>query len=182
MLNKKRTNNVRRVKYLALIPIAAGLLLLNNIDAMARMVKGESDTPLLSIPAETPPMEFTKTEAPAETVLPQNPEEDPVYTVVETAPHYPGGHKALFDFLKKESDKQYPASEKEKGIEGRVSVAFIVEKDGSLSNVEIIKTNAPTLNEAALEVMKKMDKWIPGKQKGKIVRVKYTLPIQFKLK
>lgn len=182
MLNKKRTNNVRRVKYLALIPIAAGLLLLNNIDAMARMVTGESDAPLLSIPAETPPMEFTKTEAPAETVLPQNSEEDPVYTVVETAPQYPGGHKAVFDFLKKESDKQYPASEKEKGIEGRVSVVFIVEKDGSLSNLEVIRTNAPSLNDAALTVVKNMGKWIPGKQKGKIVRVKYTLPIQFKLK
>lgn len=182
MLNKKRTNNVRRVKYLALIPMAAGLLLLNNIDAMARMVTGESDAPLISIPVETPPMELLNTETPAESALPQKPEDDLVYTVVETPPCYPEGRKALTEFLKKESDKQYPASEKEKGIAGRVSVMFIVEKDGSLSNVEVIRTNAPSLNEAALAVVKNMGKWTPGKQQGKIVRVKYVLPIQFKLK
>lgn len=182
MLNKKRTNNVRRVKYLALIPMAAGLLLLNNIDAMARVVTGQNSASLIPAPVETPVTEVTGAEVAADTALPQDPEEeDIVFLVVETPPQYPGGNQALVDFLKKETEKQYPASEKEKGIQGRVTLTFIIEKDGSLSNIEVAKTEAPSLNEAAIAVLKKMDKWTPGKQRDRIVRVKYMLPVQFKL-
>ena len=101
------------------------------------------------------------------------------YDVVEEMPEYPGGPEALSKYLSE--NIKYPEEAEEKGIEGRVIITFIVEKDGSISEVEVVNHVNPLLDNEAVRVIKSMQRWIPGKQNGKTVRVKYTVPVTFKL-
>lgn len=169
MLNKRRTRSVGKVKYLALLPLAAGLLLVNNIDAMARVVNEKVVAIIQPKPVET-------VAAPV-AVTPDD--ESQVFTVVEEMPKFPGGQGALLEFLA--NNIQYPAEAKQNGTQGRVSTCFIVEKDGSISNVEILRSVSPALDAEAVRVIKAMPKWEPGKQRGQAVRVKYTVPVTFRL-
>ncbi len=100
-----------------------------------------------------------------------------VYDVVEQMPEYPGGMEALMAYFREQV--KYPADAKEKKIQGRVLVKFIVEKDGSVSNVKVVQKAYPSLDAEALRVVKAMPKWQPGKHEGKAVRVKYNIPIAF---
>lgn len=101
------------------------------------------------------------------------------FDVVEQMPEFPGGQEALMQFLRQEV--KYPKEAEEKGLQGRVVVRYIIEKDGSISEVEIAKSVNEYLDAEAIRVVNAMPKWIPGKQKGEPVRVKYTLPITFRL-
>lgn len=103
-----------------------------------------------------------------------------VFDVVEEMPQYPGGMQAMLSFL--QENITYPKDAQGKKISGRVLVTFVVEKDGSISNVETVKSVFPSLDEEAVRIVKGMPNWKPGKQNGKVVRVKYTLPISFSLK
>ncbi len=107
------------------------------------------------------------------------PVKDMAYDVVEVMPEYPGGSEALSKYLS-ESIK-YPEEAEEKGIEGKVILTFIVEKDGSISEIEVVNPVNPLLDNEAVRVIKAMQGWTPGKQNGKTVRVKYTIPVTFKL-
>lgn len=98
---------------------------------------------------------------------------------VEVMPGYPGGINAMYDFIQK--NLKYPESAKDKGIEGRVFISFVVEKDGSISNVNVLRGVCEELDAEAVKVVKAMPKWTPGMNNGKAVRVQYTLPIVFKL-
>lgn len=112
----------------------------------------------------------------------EKPKEDlsrKVFDVVEKMPSYPGGNGALQKWLA--SNITYPAAAAENGIEGRVIVAFVVEADGSVSDVRIARGVDPSLDREALSVVKRMPKWIPGMQNGAPVRVKYNVPVTFKL-
>lgn len=102
-----------------------------------------------------------------------------VYDVVEEMPQFPGGPSALFEYLSK--NIQYSKAAKKNGIQGRVLVSFIVEKDGSISNAKVEKSVEPSLDEEALRVVTVMPKWVSGKQNGVPVRVKYTVPVTFRL-
>lgn len=99
--------------------------------------------------------------------------------VVEEMPSFPGGLAALSKFIA--DNTNYPAEAKEKGIHGRVVVGFVVEKDGSLSHIEIARSVDSLLDKEALRVVRSMPKWNPGKQKGETVSVKYVIPVNFKL-
>ena len=101
------------------------------------------------------------------------------FDVVEQMPEFPGGQEALMKFLS-ESVK-YPKEASKDGVQGRVVVQFVVEKDGSISEVEVVKKVNEHLDAEAVRVVNAMPKWKPGKQKGENVRVKYTLPISFRL-
>lgn len=174
MLNKKRTNSVRKVKYLALIPMAAGLLLINNIDAMARVVNSKIAEPVQAIATAILPSSVgTTMEAP----IP--PEEDKVYQVCDVMPEFPGGINSLLPYLAK--NVKYPVESQTKGEQGQVSVAFVINKDGSITDARVIKSVTPNLDKEALRVVKAMPKWTPGKKDGKIVRVAYTVPVTFRL-
>lgn len=105
---------------------------------------------------------------------------DDVYLIVEEMPEYPGGVPALRQFLA--SSVKYPDAAIKKGIQGKVYVNFVVEKDGSVSNVKIARGVDPSLNTEALRVVKLLPKWNPAKQKGEPVAVQYTVPINFALK
>ncbi len=104
---------------------------------------------------------------------------DSIYNIVDQMPEFPGGMEAMMKYL---SDNiMYPQGAKDKGIQGRVFVGFVVEKDGSVSEVKIMKGVGGECDEEALRVVKAMPNWKPGKKDGKVVRVSYTLPINFKL-
>ena len=102
-----------------------------------------------------------------------------VFDVVEVMPQYPGGQIAMLKYIME--NMKYPKQAMKEGIQGRVAVRFIVEKDGSISDVKPILSVHPLLNKEAVRVVKSMPKWSPGKQNGKPVRVRFNLPIMFKL-
>lgn len=102
------------------------------------------------------------------------------FDVVEQMPEFPGGIKALLDYLCQ--NVKYPADAEKQKIEGRVIANFVVETDGSISNVEVFRPVFPSLDAEAVRVLSAMPKWKPGMQSGKVVRVKYTVPISFNLK
>ena len=109
----------------------------------------------------------------------QEAEQNKVFDVVEQQPQFPGGMGALNQWLG--SNIKYPAIAAENGIEGRVIVQFVVERDGSVSGVHVVRGVDPSLDKEATRVVAQMPKWIPGKQNGSAVRVKYTVPVTFRL-
>ena len=107
-------------------------------------------------------------------------EENVVFKVVETMPSFPGGDAALMKFIS--DNVRYPAIAQENGIQGRAICQFTVEKDGSITDIQIVRSAGDeTLDKEAKRVIKSMPKWSPGKQRGKAVRVSYTIPINFRL-
>lgn len=109
----------------------------------------------------------------------QTKKNDMVFDVVEVMPQFPGGQIAMLQYIMK--NIKYPEQAMKEGIQGRVAVSFIVEKDGSISNVRPIHSVHPLLNKEAVRVVKSMPKWSPGKQNGKPVRVRFNVPVMFKL-
>ena len=104
-------------------------------------------------------------------------ENDEIYQIVEEMPSFPGGEQKLLDFLSKNT--HYPSEAREQGIHGRVFVGFVVEPDGSISNVKLLRGIGGGCDEEAVRAVQSLPKWNPGKQKGKSVRVSYMLPINF---
>ena len=105
---------------------------------------------------------------------------DEIFQVVEEMPEYPGGMSELMKYFS--TNMRYPKEAQSKGIQGRVIVQFVVEKDGSITDAKVMKPVDPQLDAEALRVVNAMPKWTPGKQRGKAVRVRYTLPVMFHLK
>jgi protein TonB len=107
-------------------------------------------------------------------------EEEVVFVIVEKMPEFPGGQQALFKYLSE--NVKYPVIAQENGIQGRVICQFVVNKDGAIVDVEVVRSGGdPSLDKEAIRVIKSMPKWKPGQQRGKPVRVKYTVPVNFKL-
>ena len=102
-----------------------------------------------------------------------------VFDVVEEMPSFPGGTGALMSFLS--SNIKYPVVAQENGVQGRVIVGFVVERDGSITDVRVMRSVDPSLDREAQRVVKAMPRWKPGKQNGSAVRVKYTVPVVFRL-
>ena len=94
-------------------------------------------------------------------------------------PSFPGGPSALNQYLS--SNVKYPVVAQENGVQGRVVVSFVVERDGSITDVKVVRSVDPSLDREASRVVSSMPKWIPGKQNGSPVRVKYNVPVSFKL-
>lgn len=188
MLHTKQSSRSRLLKLLALLPIV-GIALAVNAEKVVdvryeepqkKMVKGVAEKK-----AETPET-FTATmkydTIPGETftaVGTFEPVQGDVFDVVEEMPQYPGGPQALFKFLGE--NVHYPAEAEKAGIQGRVIATFVVEKDGSICESKVVKSVDPSLDAEALRVINAMPNWKPGKQNGKEVRVKYTVPVAFML-
>ncbi len=102
-----------------------------------------------------------------------------VFMVVESMPSFPGGDAALFKYLSE--NIKYPVIAQESGIQGRVICQFVVNRDGSIVDIEVVRGVDRSLDQEAKRVIASMPKWSPGKQRGKAVRVKYTLPVNFRL-
>ena len=108
------------------------------------------------------------------------PKKNEVFQIVEEAPEFPGGEKAMFAFINK--NIRYPEIARENGIEGKVYIRFIVSKDGSIRDVKVLRGIGSGCDEEAMRVVKRMPNWKPGKQRGKAVSVMFNLPFSFKLK
>lgn len=107
------------------------------------------------------------------------PVEETIYSVVETDPEYPGGIDALYKYLV--TNAHYPENARQHGIQGTVYITFIIERDGSISNVKVLRSPSDELSAEAVRLVKAMARWKPGKQNGKPVRVQFNLPINFSL-
>ena len=156
MMNKKRTHTTGRIKYALFVPLAAALLIASNISCISSEKQEEISEKQESRAAE-----------------------GEVFMVVEEMPEFPGGMGECMKWLGQ--NIKYPADAKEKGVQGRVIVQFVVEKDGTIVNAKVVRGVDPDLDAEALRVVNQSPKWKPGKQKGEAVRVKYTLPIMFRL-
>ena len=159
MMNKRRTKGIRRVKYALFVPLAAALLVLSNIETVARAQK------------------VNKTTAVEKENYVEN---DSVFDVCEHLPDFPGGINGLMTYL--QQNVKYPESAEKKKEEGRVVVQFVIKKDGSLTDVKVVRNVSSALDAEALRVVKAMPKWKPGMHKGKPVQVKYDLPVSFRLR
>ena len=136
-------------------------------------VKGNSDQGEILKVTQRVETEPVKTEAPKPEV------ENKVFDVVEQMPSFPGGQGALMQYLA--NNIKYPVVAQENGVQGRVVVSFVVERDGSITDVQVVRSVDPSLDREAQRVVKSMPKWIPGKQNGQAVRVKYNVPVSFRL-
>lgn len=115
----------------------------------------------------------------AEPEPPKHEEENKVFDIVEQQPMFPGGPAALMKYLSEHT--KYPVVAQENGVQGRVTVQFVVEKDGSISDVHVLRGVDPSLDKEAVRVVKSLPRWTPGKQNGITVRVNYRVPVLFRL-
>lgn len=167
MMNKKKSNGTGRIKYALFMVPAFALLVAGNISCS----QGASE----------------KQDAKEETVAPDSVvavptdsvAKDEVFMVAEQMPEFPGGMKELLKFL--QDNLKYPESAMKNNVQGRVIVQFVVEKDGTPTEFNVVRAVNPDLDAEALRVLKTMPKWKPGMQKGEAVRVKYTVPVTFRL-
>jgi periplasmic protein TonB len=106
-------------------------------------------------------------------------EEEQIFTIVEDDPEFPGGQSALMQYL--QSNLKYPTMAREAGIQGTVFVTFVVERDGSITDVRILRGVGGGLDEEAIRVVRNMPRWKAGRQRGQAVRVQFNLPIRFVL-
>lgn len=143
----------------------------SNVAVGALTVEGNSNDGELLKLNEAIAEEPVKKEEPVEV--------NKVFDVVEQMPSFPGGTGALMQYLS--SHIKYPVVAEENGIQGRVICTFVVERDGGVTDVKVMKGVDPSLDKEACRVINSMPKWIPGKQNGSAVRVKYTLPVTFRL-
>lgn len=173
MMNKKRTKEIGRTKYLMFLPLAALLMIVSNIETVARTTEKFAADVMENVAPEM-------TTSPLPVVQDTVDISNAVFEIVEVMPVFPGGMSALMKYLGE--NIKYPEEAKKKNMQGRVYVAFIVNQDGSISDTRIIRGASPLLDAEALRVIGSMPKWKPGMQKGKAVRVQYSVPVVFSLK
>ena len=174
MMNKKRTRTTGHIKYALFAPLTAALLLVSNIETVARTTERITNEVVETVAAiQTPKPGAVDTPA----VYQDN---DQIFTIVEVMPEFvDGGMQGCLKFLM--DNTKYPEQAKRDKISGKVSVKFVIEKDGSITDAKVVRTDNPVFNEEALRVVNSMPKWKPGKQRGKEVRVSYTVPVIFSL-
>lgn len=178
MMNKKRTKQIGRTKYLLFLPLAALLLIVSNIEAIARGTEKLIDNVIL--PEEKYDVMVTDTIVPAyQPVEVKAQDNDVVFEIVEQMPEFPGGNSELMKFLAK--NIKFSIEAQKKRLTGRVIAQFVVSKNGDITNPKIIRSVCPELDGEALRVIGLMPKWKPGMQRGKAVNVKYTIPVVFRL-
>ena len=197
MMNLRRTGRTGMMKYILFVPVAATLLLLSNVDALARTIGEEVQSPINGV---IDMVTTTTTD-----------DGEPIFVKVEKMPQFPGGEEAFYKFLYEHI--KYPAIAQECGFVGQLYVQFVIEQDGRITHVEAVdtlpftkdatyvlpvivkqhkkgsvssteietETTDPSLKWEAVRVVSLMPRWKPGEQNGKKVRVRYTLPVSFML-
>ncbi|HET6569101.1 MAG TPA: TonB family protein [Rhodothermales bacterium] len=143
---------------------------LKDVQAADITQEGDPNADLNTIIVEDPPPP----------VVQPPPPKDEVFTVVEQMPTFPGGLQAMYEWMQKEFE--YPEIARKAGVEGKVFVQFVVGNDGAIRDAQVVRGIGGGCDEEALRLIKAMPKWIPGKQNGRAVSVKFSMPITFKLK
>lgn len=187
MMLKEKSSPWARLKYLYVLPVAAVAVTAFARPEVSEKVEEISAVKVNDLAAivETKVAESVgdTTKPAGVTYVPVEVNEKlkgtPVLTVVEQMPAYPGGMSALMEYFKE--NMRYPASAKERGLQGRVTVQFVVDKDGSVKEPKVIRSIDQELDEEALRLVKSMSKWEPGRQNGEPVAVKFAVPVPFKL-
>lgn len=201
MMNKRRTKEIGRTKYLLFLPLAALLMIVSNIEMVARTTKDfakevieqatkqiDSQAEVVNISQPLPEVievatlqDKKGTQQEKEKPVPQKgkDQDEVVFEVVEEMPDFPGGMQALMEYISK--NLKYPVIAYENGTQGRVIVSFVVKKDGSISDIRTVRNVDPYLDKEAERVMAAMPKWKPGKQRGQAVNVRFTVPVMFRL-
>lgn len=203
MMNKRRTKEIGRTKYLMFLPLAALLMIISNIEMVARTTKeiakevieqatkqtvtqpeGITTSQQTAEAVEIPALQDKKTagKETQQVTIPQTKEGDQdevIFEQVEKMPNFPGGMQALMDYLSR--NVKYPVEAQTKGIQGRIIVQFIVRKDGSITDIKTIRGVDQHLDKEAERVVAAMPTWEPGTQRGKAVNVRFTVPIMFRL-
>mgnify|MGYP002432135756 FL=1 len=169
MMNKKKSNGAGHIKYALFVLPAFALLVAGNISCS----QGASEKQDAKEEVVAPVSPEAK-EAPADSTA-----KEEVFMVAEQMPEFPGGMKEMLKFL--QENVKYPENAMKNNVQGRVIVQFVVEKDGTPTEFKVLRSVDPDLDAEALRVMKAMPKWKPGMQKGQVVRVKFTVPVSFKL-
>ena len=169
MLNKKKSNGAGHIKYALFVLPAFALLVAGNISCSQDASQTEDAKEEVVAPVSP-----EAKEAPADSTA-----KEEVFMVAEQMPEFPGGMKELLKFL--QDNLKYPENAMKNNVQGRVIVQFVVEKDGTLTEFKVARSVDPDLDAEALRVLQTMPKWKPGMQRGKIVRVKFTVPVSFKL-
>ena len=169
MMNKKKSNAVGHIKYALFVLPAFALLVAGNISCSQDASQTEDAKEEVVAPVSP-----EAKEAPADSTA-----KEEVFMVAEQMPEFPGGMKELLKFL--QNNLKYPENAMKNNVQGRVIVQFVVEKDGTLTEFKVARSVDPDLDAEALRVLQIMPKWKPGMQRGKIVRVKFTVPVSFKL-
>ncbi len=203
MMNKRRTREIGKGKYLLLIPLAAAMAVVSNIETVARTLRtevpvisrvAEGASAALRTPVMAPAQNLAKSAetaravaVPADTAVRKNDvasesaktvsQADGVFAVVEKMPQFPGGTVKMMEYFK--SNVNYPAEARQKGTTGRVVVQFVINEDGSISDSRVVRSIDPQLDAEALRVVNAMPAWEPGIQNGKAVKVKYNVPVAF---
>lgn len=170
MMNKSKSPTLTLVKYILILPLAFLLIFANS--CINNEMKNDAETTEEQVDNES----ATRTVPEEENVIEDNSE---VFVVVEEQPEFPGGQAAMMRFLA--DSIKYPVAAQENGIHGRVVCNFIVEKDGRLTDFKVLRGVDPLLDNEAIRILKAMPKWTPGKQRGENVRVRFTLPVVFRL-
>ena len=169
MMNKKKSNATGHIKYALFVLPAFALLVAGNISCSQDASQTEDAKEEVVAPVSP-----EAKEAPADSTA-----KEEVFMVAEQMPEFPGGMKELLKFL--QNNLKYPENAMKNNVQGRVIVQFVVEKDGTLTEFKVARSVDPDLDAEALRVLQTMPKWKPGMQRGKIVRVKFTVPVSFKL-
>ena len=169
MMNKKKSNGAGHIKYALFVLPAFALLVAGNISCSQDASQTEDAKEEVVAPVSP-----EAKEAPADSTA-----KEEVFMVAEQMPEFPGGMKELLKFL--QNNLKYPENAMKNNVQGRVIVQFVVEKDGTLTEFKVARSVDPDLDAEALRVLQIMPKWKPGMQRGKIVRVKFTVPVSFKL-
>lgn len=169
MMNKKKSNDAGHIKYALFVLPAFALLVAGNISCSQDASQTEDAKEEVVAPVSP-----EAKEAPADSTA-----KEEVFMVAEQMPEYPGGMKEMLKFL--QENVKYPENAMKNNVQGRVIVQFVVEKDGTPTEFKVLRSVDPDLDAEALRVMKAMPKWKPGMQKGQVVRVKFTVPVSFKL-
>lgn len=201
MMKTKNSSFWHRLKGLALLAVVFGMPMVfasPSVEALAGQVKTESEAMADELLASenvsvqdtleavlqrgvgiTPQTQAKLAAAPKKQVKSQGDNVGKVFTVVEQLPEFPGGAPELYQYLAR--NIKYPKSAKERKVQGRVISQFVVRKDGSITDVKVVKGVDADLDAEAVRVISGMPKWKPGMQKGEAVDVKYTIPVTFRL-
>lgn len=169
MMNKKKSNGAGHIKYALFVLPAFALLVAGNISCSQDASQTEDAKEEVVAPVSP-----EAKEAPADSTA-----KEEVFMVAEQMPEFPGGMKEMLKFL--QENVKYPENAMRNNVQGRVIVQFVIEKDGTPTEFKVLRSVDPDLDAEALRVMKAMPKWKPGMQKGQVVRVKFTVPVSFKL-
>ena len=175
MMMKRQTSPWARMKALFVLPVAfVAVTVISCTSPKEKKTDANQEVVQQEQPASAPEIQVV-TYAPQ----PKEAEQGEIFQVVEERPQFPGGDAELMKFL--QQNVKYPKEAQEQGKQGRVIVQFVVNTDGSISNDTIVRSVDPSLDAEAVRIVRNMPNWTPGKQKGEPVRVRFTLPVTFRL-